>query len=331
MNPGSQSLILRVTTLALFLCALSCTAQQTKPAVLSGYTTDPDGADIPGATISIDGPTAQEHYATTSDAAGFFEIIGVRSGVAYRVSATATGFSAATEEHITLTEGQVLEIQPLVLTPRADIQVTAVTAEEAALAEVKQEESQRVLGIVPNFFVVYGNGPYVPLPAKLKFRLALKAATDPVTFGSVAFLSGLDQAAFTPSYVEGAKGYFQRFGANYADTASDVLLGGAILPSIFHQDPRYFVQGTGTKKSRAWHAIEAPFIAKGDNGHLQFNISSIGGDVISGALSNVYYPPADRGVGLMLNSAGVTTIGRIANALFQEFLFGKFTTGAKHQ
>lgn len=313
------------------LCALSCAGQQSKLAVLSGYATDPDGADIPGATIHIDGPSSQDHFTTTSDAAGFFEVIGVRPHVEYRVSATATGFSAGSESHVSLAEGEVLEIPPVVLEPRADIQVTAVTAQEAAMAEVQQEESQRVLGIVPNFFVVYGNGPYVPLPSKLKFHLAFKAATDPVTFGSVAFLSGLDQAAFTPSYVEGTKGYFQRFGANYADTASDVLLGGAILPSLFHQDPRYFVQGSGTKKSRAWHAIQAPFVTRGDNGHPQFNISSVGGDVISGALSNVYYPPADRGVGLMLDSAGVTTIGRIANALFQEFIFGKFTSGSKQR
>jgi len=315
---------------ALVLLCLDAHAQQTaKLAILSGYATDPDAAAIPGAMVTIDGTTALDHFTTTSDYQGFFEVIGVKPGMSYHVSVKAPGFDAGSSKNVILTEGQLLEIDPVILLPRADIEVTAVTAEQAAIAEVKQEESQRVLGIVPNFFTVYGNGPFVPLPARLKFHLAFKAVTDPVTFGATTIIAGVDQAAFTPSYVEGTKGYFQRFGANYADTASDILLGGAIFPSIFHQDPRYFVQGSGTKKSRALHAMEAPFIAKGDNGHSQFNISSIGGDFTSGALSNVYYPPADRGVGLVFTSAGVTTAGRVLNALFQEFVFGRFTTGAK--
>ena len=33
------------------------------------------------------------------------------------------------------------------------------------------------------------------------------------------------------------------------------MIGGAILPSLLHQDPRYFYQGSGTKKSRALHAL----------------------------------------------------------------------------
>lgn len=324
---------LRTIIVALCLSALPCAAQQetqaTKLAILSGYATDPDGAEIPGATVSVDGPTPADHYTTVTDGDGFFEVIGVHPGVSYHVSAHANGFAATGDEHVTVAAGQLLEISPIILTPSADIEVTAVTAGEAALAEVRQEESQRVLGVMPNFFVVYGNAPFVPLPTKLKFRLAIKAATDPATFVGVGIMAGANQAAFVPSFVEGAKGYGQRFGVGYADTASDILLGGAIFPSLFHQDPRYFVQGSGTKKSRALHAIEAPFVAKGDNGHWQFNVSSIAGDVVSGSLSNVYYPPADRGVGLMLNSAGITTIGRVVNALFQEFIFGRFTTNSK--
>ncbi len=98
------------------------------------------------------------------------------------------------------------------------------------------------------------------------------------------------------------------------------MIGGAILPSLLHQDPRYFYQGTGSTKSRFWHAVSAPFICKGDNGKLQFNYSSIGGDLASGALSNVYYPTSDRGASLVFTGALITTGGRVANALAQEFI-----------
>jgi hypothetical protein len=126
------------------------------------------------------------------------------------------------------------------------------------MQQVKAEEKQRLLGVIPNFYVAYGVNTQ-PLTTKLKFQLAFKTITDPATIGGAAFLGGLYQAADTPDYQQGLKGYGQRFGAVYANGASDILVGGAILPSLLHQDPRYFYQGTGSNTSRAFHAISAPF------------------------------------------------------------------------
>jgi hypothetical protein len=182
-----------------------------------------------------------------------------------------------------------------------------------------------LLGIVPNFFVSYVPDPQ-PMSTSLKFKLALHAATDPVTLASAVFIGGIYQASDTPGYVEGTKGYGQRVGAAYGNAAIDVMIGGAILPSLLHQDPRYFYKGTGTKKQRALHALSAPFSARGDNGKQQFNYSSIGGDVLSGALENVYYPPTDRGAHLVVDGALIDTAGRMLNALAQEFLLSKVTT-----
>jgi hypothetical protein len=109
------------------------------------------------------------------------------------------------------------------------------------------------------------------------------------------------------------------------------MIGSAILPSLFHQDPRYFYQGTGTKKSRLAHAMVSPFVCKGDNGHNQVNISSIGGDLASGALSNLYYPPSNRGPGLAFEGALITTGARAVDAVLQEFLFRRITPSAKKQ
>lgn len=139
-----------------------------------------------------------------------------------------------------------------------------------------------------------------------------------------------NQAADTPNYVQGAKGFGQCFGAAYADGASDILIGGAILPSLLRQDLRYFYQGMGTTKSRVLHALSSPFVAKGDTGHWQFNYSSVGGDLASGALSNLYYRHSNRGTGLVFDNALITTGGRIANALAQEFILRRFTTKAKN-
>jgi hypothetical protein len=195
--------------------------------------------------------------------------------------------------------------------------VNAVDPEQLAIQQVKNEEKQRIFGVIPNFYTSYDE-TFVPLSAKLKFQLAFKASTDAVSISAAAFLAGINQAADTPNDVQGAKGYGQRFGAAYATGVSDILIGGAVLPSLLHQDPRYFYQGTGTKKSRALHAISSPFIAKGDNSSWQLNYSSDGGDLASGALSNLYYPSSNRGASSVFTNALITTGGRMANALAQE-------------
>ncbi len=107
------------------------------------------------------------------------------------------------------------------------------------------------------------------------------------------------------------------------------MIGGAILPSLLHQDPRYYYQGKGTDKSRALHALASPFVCKGDNGRLQPNYSSIGGDLGSSALSNIYYPKSNRGAGLVFQNLFLSTGERMMSSLVQEFLLPKLTPKRK--
>ena len=143
-------------------------------------------------------------------------------------------------------------------------------------------------------------------------------------------MAGIDQAANFHDYQLGAKGYGQRFGAVYANGLTDIMIGGAILPSILHQDPRYFYQGTGTTKSRMLHALSTPLICKGDNGRWQPNYSSLGGYLASGAISNAYYPSSNRGPGLVFSTVFVDVAANMGNALLQEFVMRKLTPSAKN-
>jgi hypothetical protein len=324
--------ILRLLLLLLAV-AVPCAAAAQLPAApeaqrgsVSGVVVDTDDAAIPHATVTVEGPAADDKHTATADDSGYFRVPGLKAGVSYKVSVTAVGFGTASLTGVQVSPGQQLTLNDMKLKPASDVTVTAETTQEAALEEEKVEEHQRVLGVIPNFYVEYDRQDVVPMPAMLKFKLALKASTDTVSLVAAGFLAGLDQASRSPHYVEGAKGYGQRIGAAYADGASDILIGGAILPTLLRQDPRYYYQGTGTKKSRFLHAVSSPVICKGDNGHTQFNLSSVGGDLISGALSETYYPPIDRGPALVFNSALIITGGRVANALLQEFVLSKFTT-----
>src|SRR5262249_3110192 len=138
--------------------------------------------------------------------------------------------------------------------------------------------------------------------------------------------AGLDHLAEYPSYASGEKGYLQRLGATFADGYTSILVGDAVLPSLLHQDPRYFFQGTGTKRSRLLHALASPLFTRRDNGHRQINYSDIAGDVASGALANAYYPAKDRGPGLVLNRVLSGAVMRAIDAVSQEFILHKITS-----
>jgi len=299
-------------------------------ASISGTVTDVNGGIVGGATIALESATSKEKQTAVSNESGAFQFENVKSGTPYQVTIAAKNLQNWTSPAFVLKPGQYLFLTDIKLRPPdAEVSVTVyATQEQIATEQVRVEEKQRVLGIFPNFFVTYDPHP-VPLTTKLKYRLAFKASTDPVTFLGVFFMAAVYQAGDVPDYQQGWNGYAQRVGAGLADTTTDIFLGGAVLPSLLHQDPRYFYQGTGTKKSRALHALSSPYICKGDNGKTQPNISSLGGDLASGAISNLYYPETNRGLGLVFEGFAVTTGVRTVNALIQEFVLRKLTPSAR--
>jgi hypothetical protein len=164
----------------------------------------------------------------------------------------------------------------------------------------------------------------------MKFQLALKVSTDPVTAAGVFAMAGIRQAADSPDYGQGWGAYAKRFGATAANGFSDIMIGGAILPSLLHQDPRYFYQGTGTTGSRIRHAMFSPFVTRSDSGKPVPNYSSLGGDLAAAGISNLYFPRANRGVGLVFGNFAIGTAERIGASLAQEFIIGRFTKRGGH-
>jgi hypothetical protein len=164
----------------------------------------------------------------------------------------------------------------------------------------------------------------------MKFHLAYKGLSNPSFAGFEALWAGIEQAADTPNYPLGARGYGERFGANLASGSSEAFFGNAVLPALLHQDPRYFYRGSGTKGSRAWHAILAPFVCQGDNGKSQPNYSQWGGSLISAGFSDIYYPGSNHGPGLVFRNFGTSMGFHVALGLAQEFLLSKVTSKGKH-
>lgn len=298
---------------------------------ISGTVLDESGALVPGAMVELHDVSSDDRREVTADESAAFKFDAVKPGVPYELSVHLTGFVTWSSQAIVLEPSQVLSLTDIHLKIEGDSSSVTVYASssEIAVEQVHLEEQQRVLGFIPNFYVAYDGANAAPLTTKLKFHLAMKVMSDPITITGVGFMSAIDQAADRPGYVQGWQGYGQRFGANAAGGVSDILIGGAILPSLLHQDPRYFYQGTGGTTARLKHAVSSPFICRGDNGQRQINFSSIGGDMGATALSMTYFPDSDRSAGLVFTTFGINTAERMFSAIMQEFIIPRFTPSLK--
>ena len=301
-------------------------ADQQKPGSINGRIIDQSGASIGGAHVKLtrDEQSPAQEVLTNND--GQFSFSNVVPG-AFHLTLSSEGL-ASQDISGTVQPGEPYVI-PLVMmavaTQTTQVQVT-LTREDLAVEQVRDEEKQRVFGIIPNFYVTYDHNA-APLNTKQKFHLAYKSSVDPITFLGVGALAGVDQAGNRwKGYGQGTEGYAKRYGATYANVFVGTYVGGAILPSILKQDPRYFYKGTGSMKSRFLYAIASQFIAKGDNGRWQPNYSNLGGDIAAGAASNLYYPSSSHhGASLVFSTALVRLGETTAAAIFQEFFVPRLT------
>ncbi|MGA8409881.1 MAG: hypothetical protein WB680_22100, partial [Candidatus Acidiferrales bacterium] len=219
-----------------------------------------------------------------------------------------------------------------VATAITEVRVTPLSPVELAEAQLKEEEKQRVFGVLPNFYVTYVSDA-APLTSKQKFKLAWRSSIDPVTFAVTGAVAGLQQAQNDYSgYGQGAAGYGRRYGAAYGNAVAGTFIGGAILPSLLKQDPRYFYKGTGTTRSRVLYAIANAVICKGDNGRWQANYSAIIGSLAAGGISNLYYPAQNRDGAALTFENTLIGIGESAAVnIIQEFIVPRFTPSRQNQ
>jgi Carboxypeptidase regulatory-like domain len=327
------SLLFFVTVVAVS----SCLGQDSTPATptaapndgaqagsISGTVIDPTGAVIAGAqvTLSVNGQTIQQ---ANSGNQGQFSFSNVPAGP-FQLTIDATSFERQKFSG-SLQPGESDNLLPIMLSigqavTSVDVGVSQV---EVAHEQLKIEEQQRVMGVVPNFYVSYIPDA-APLDAKQKFQLAMRTVVDPFTLISVGAVAGVQQEqGHFQGYGPGPEGYGKRYGANYADTITGTFFGGALFPWLLKQDPRYFYKGTGSVRSRMYYAISRAVICKGDNKRWQPNYSGVLGDLASGGISNLYYPADDRhGAGLTFANAALGLASGAAANVFQEFVVPKF-------
>lgn len=313
----------------LWLALMTTASAQTATSSVAGVVTDQRGDPVPGATVSLIEPAGENPNPALTDENGSF-VVPAAPGI-FDLQVSAPEFATRTV-HGELRGNQQLDLGKLVLAIESEtVEVrVSLTKEEIAEEQIKVEEQQRILGVFPNFFVTYDHDP-VPLNARQKYELAFRTMIDPETIGMDLVSSGVQQGTGgLKGYGTGSQGYAKRFAAAYGTGAIDTLLGSAVLPSLFKQDPRYFYKGSGTIKQRALYAISMSVICKGDNGHWQYNYSGLVGGLAAGGISNLYYPAANRNaLGMTFENIAIGTASSALSNLLQEFIIRRFTRKAK--
>jgi hypothetical protein len=301
---------------------------QTDPATLFGTVMDTNGSEIQGARVVLSALSGGDERILKSGGDGEFTFPGLPPG-SFKLTVSGPGWGTYISPAIQLDAGDFRILRHIVL-PVAASATVRVTADPDELAEeqVRIAVQQRVLGVFPNFYTSYDwNAP--PMRARQKFQLVLRSVSDPMTFVGAGAQAGIEQTDnLFPGYGQGMLGYSRRFGAAYADDFVARMLGEAVFPSLFHQDPRYFYKGTGSFHSRAFYAISAAVMARSDDGRWEPDYSQILGSFASGGLSNLYYPAASRGAALTMENGLVDIASRAAENLVREFILKKFTTRA---
>ena len=295
-------------------------------AEISGTVVDASGAAVRSVEVRLSlGGSATDRTMQSAES-GDFAFSDVTPGP-YLVAFSAKGFAPKTvtaEVHA----GETLRLPHTTLSIESlatGVTVTQ-TQEELAGAQIKTQEQQRLLGLVPNFFASYDHDA-APLNAKQKIELTARTWFDPSSFVIAGIIAGVGQARNThEGFGQGAQGYAKRYGAGFANVGTRLLLERVITTSLFKQDPRYFYKGTGTKTSRALYAISRTLVCRGDNKKDQFCYSSLIGRFGIGFITNYYYPAADRdSAGVILKDSAIGIGFEAVGKLFQEFVAHKIT------
>lgn len=291
---------------------------------LYGTVLDSNNGVISGATVTLSGPVSRT---VTSDSGGNFSFTGLPPGT-FSLQVSGSGMNPGSVPDIQLRPGGVRFLPPIILQVAAASTSVKVYANPEQLAEeqLQLQLHQKVLGFLPNHYSSY-DWNAVHLWPKQKLQLGWGAEIDPITFAIIAGEAGLDQMSNRyPGYGGGIQGYAKRYGADYTTNFVGSMIGDVALPTLFHQDPRYFFKGTGSVGSRTMYALSRSLICRGDNGRPQFDYSRILGDIAAGGIANTYYPAGSRGVSLVFTSAAVDIGANAVTNLIREFILPGLTS-----
>ena len=181
-------------------------------------------------------------------------------------------------------------------------------------------QPKRILGIMPNYRAVSaGTIPPPPTP-KQAFKIATQNSFDYSSFLFVGFTSLIAEAQNTHHQLgHGVEGFWRYSWRGWVDKTDGNYMVVFVLPTIFHQDERYYALGKGSILKRAAYASSRILITPGYSGHNTFNASELLGRGIAQGISTTYYPKADRTVSELATKYALALMRDALTNTFREF------------
>jgi hypothetical protein len=183
-----------------------------------------------------------------------------------------------------------------------------------------ERQTKRMFWVVPNFAAVSANTQLPPLSPHGKLALAFHDSFDYSSFVWTGILAAQSEALNSdPELGHGIAGYWRYYWRGFVDGVSGTYFTEAIVPIISREDPRYYTLGHGGFFRRTGYALSRTFLTKTDSGGTSFNWSEVGGNACEAALSNLYYPPQERGSQQTLRDWGTQMESAALNNIVKEF------------
>ena len=172
---------------------------------------------------------------------------------------------------------------------------TDVQAPQPQTANPGDQQTTRILGILPNFRSVNADVKLPPESVKEKFVTASEDSFDYSSIFIPLAIAGWSlHENSVPEFGGGGVGFGRYLWHAVVDQTTENFFVEAIVPSITHEDNRYYTLGHGGFIKRTGYALSRAVVTRSDSGREVFNASEVFGAGASAGISNLYYPTAER-------------------------------------
>lgn len=185
---------------------------------------------------------------------------------------------------------------------------------------ISRTQPKRILGLMPNYRSVSSGAVPEPPTAKRNLQIATRQSLDYSSFIFLGITSlaaeGLDEH---PSLGKGVPGFWGYTWRGFLDKTDNTYQSAFLLPTLLHEDGRYYAMGTGSKWKRLGYSSSRVIVTRTYGGHETFNFAGIGGKVGAQAVSRSYYPGSASTFGVLATKFGYSIARDVGFTVFREF------------
>ena len=202
-------------------------------------------------------------------------------------------------------------------------QATAPDAPQAAKTTSDEErlpQTNRILGVIPNFKSVSTDEKLPPQTVKDKFIEATQDSFDYSSLVLPGVIAAYSMATDAyPEFHQGAAGYARYYWHAAVDQTSENYMVEFVMPTLTREDTRYYTLGRGGLMKRTGYALSRAYVTRTDAGNATFNLSEVVGAGASAGLSSLYYPTRERSFSNVASEWGLDVGIDSASFLVREF------------